>query len=62
MDRFTNQILAFIRQQDLLKPGDGVLVGFSGGADSMLVLQTLVKLQDKYDLKLKAIMMSPLRA
>ena len=41
MDRFTNQILAFIRQQDLLKPGDGVLVGFSGGADSSCLLRVL---------------------
>ncbi len=43
---FTNKIKAFCRQKELLSPGDTVLVGLSGGADSVclfLVLHNMAK-------------------
>ena len=49
------RIFNYIKMHKLLEQGDMVLIALSGGADSMLVLHTLVKLQDKYDLKLKAV-------
>ena len=45
-DGFYNKIKAFCRQKELFVPKDRVLLGLSGGADSVclfLVLETLAK-------------------
>jgi len=40
------KVLAYIRKQDLLKPGDRVGVAVSGGADSVALLRVLLELRD----------------
>ncbi|MDO4961249.1 MAG: tRNA lysidine(34) synthetase TilS [Eubacteriales bacterium] len=45
MDKFTNRVLKFIRDEELISPGDAVTVGFSGGADSMCLLKVLCSLK-----------------
>ncbi len=45
MDRFLNELLKNIRKYDMLKAGDEVVVGFSGGADSVCLLYCLNELR-----------------
>ncbi len=44
----------FIEKNNLIESGDTVIVGFSGGADSVFLLHTLHRLKDKLDIKLVA--------
>ena len=39
------QVLRYIRQRDLMKPGDRVLLAVSGGADSVALLRVLLELR-----------------
>ncbi|HYN15994.1 MAG TPA: tRNA lysidine(34) synthetase TilS [Terriglobales bacterium] len=41
------QVLAYIREHELLKPGDRVGVAVSGGADSVAMLRVLLELRDE---------------
>ncbi len=52
---FLSQIEKFISAQDMLQIGDGVVVGVSGGADSVCLLRVLVALREKYELKLASV-------
>lgn len=40
-NRLTHQVLAYMREQNMLQSGEGVLVAVSGGADSMCLLHLL---------------------
>lgn len=46
--------LKFIRENELLKNGDSVLVGFSGGPDSTFLLVLLLTIQKVFNLKIYA--------
>ena len=48
----TTQVREFVRRHDLLTEGDGVVVGVSGGPDSLCMLHHLVGLQTEYRLRL----------
>ena len=47
-----NRIQKFIKQQNMFNWGDRVVVGVSGGADSMCLLHVLLRIQDEYSLTL----------
>lgn len=49
-----NRIINTINKYNMLSAGDTVLVGVSGGADSMLLLDFFVKNMDKLNVKVKA--------
>lgn len=50
--RFYNKIKHFVRQNAMLVPGDGVVAGVSGGADSVCLLRILHALGPEYGLRL----------
>ena len=49
-----NKLLAFMRQQEMVKPGDRVICAVSGGADSMALLWVMHLLKDKLGIILEA--------
>ncbi|MCQ2507096.1 MAG: tRNA lysidine(34) synthetase TilS [Lachnospiraceae bacterium] len=49
------KIKQYINQNALLQKGDFVLVGFSGGADSVALLSILYELKEEYELTLHAL-------
>ncbi len=52
---FTEKILAAIQENRLVEPGDGVVVGVSGGPDSVCLLHVLHSLQELLKIKLYAV-------
>ncbi len=50
-----NKIIDFCNEKKLLDSGDGVLIGLSGGADSVCLLFMLSLMQKEFDLKLYAL-------
>ena len=49
-----NKLLAFVRQQAMVKPGDSVICAVSGGADSMALLWAMYQLKDQLGISLEA--------
>ena len=46
------QVATFCEQNKLLVPGDSVLIACSGGPDSLALVQVLLALRDRYQLRL----------
>ncbi|HIP88120.1 MAG TPA: tRNA lysidine(34) synthetase TilS, partial [Anaerolineales bacterium] len=46
------KVREFIHRHGLLSPGDAVVVGVSGGPDSLCLLHLLVRLREEYHLRL----------
>lgn len=49
------KVKAFIREQKLIEKGDRILLGLSGGADSVCLFYLLLGLRDEFDFKLRAV-------
>ena len=49
-----NKMLAFLKEQDMLSPGDTVICAVSGGADSVAMLFAFYLLKEKLDIRLEA--------
>ena len=48
-------ILSTIKKYDMIKKGESIAVGFSGGADSVCLLHFLSTIKDEYDILIKAV-------
>ena len=55
MNKFTKKILETIRKEGLIKEGDSVVAGFSGGADSLCLLLVLWELKPLLKCSIKAV-------
>ena len=54
MTAFSSGVLSAIREYDMIRPGDRVLVCLSGGADSVCLLSALSELRDELGIELFA--------
>lgn len=52
---FESRIRNYIAENDMLKKGDRVTVGVSGGADSVCLIFVLLRLRDEFDLSLSVV-------
>ncbi|SEF77949.1 tRNA(Ile)-lysidine synthase [Eubacterium ruminantium] len=52
---FTDKVREYIIEHSLLEENDGVVVGLSGGADSVSLLLSLIQLKDYFNLKIVAV-------
>lgn len=50
-----DRIISYIKKNNMIEKGDGIVVGLSGGADSVCLLRALCMLKDEYLLKLIAV-------
>lgn len=50
--KFTDQVLGTIREHDMVAPGHSVLIGVSGGPDSMALVQVLTGLKKDLDIRI----------
>ena len=50
-----NKILDFINEYEMIEKGDGIVVGLSGGPDSVCLLLLLKEIRDEYQLNIKAV-------
>lgn len=54
VDEFNGRVEAFCRENNLLGPGDRVLVALSGGPDSVALMDVMIRLEKRLNLKLYA--------
>ena len=47
-----NKVRSYVLQHNMLSLGDRIVVGVSGGADSICLFDVLIKLSKEYDLSL----------
>ena len=50
--KFAAQVLSTIRAHDMVAPGHSVLIGVSGGPDSMALVQVLTGLKKDLDIRI----------
>lgn len=50
-----DKVIETIEKYNMIQSGDGIVVGFSGGPDSVSLLHCLYLLREKYDIKLYAV-------
>ena len=50
-----NKLRAFVKEQDLIRPGDKIVCAVSGGADSVALLWALYLLKEEWQLELSAV-------
>lgn len=55
MKKLRERVEDFCREYQLLEPGDGVVAGLSGGADSVCLLKLLASLREAYGLSIAAV-------
>ena len=51
----TEKVIATIERFNMLKKGDSVVIGLSGGADSVTLAHILLRLKKRYSLALTAV-------
>ena len=52
MIEMESKVMSFLRLNNLIQPGESIVVGVSGGADSVCLLHILAKWQNEVDIKL----------
>ena len=53
--RTRREVLSYIRKKELLREGDTVIIGLSGGADSMCLFDILLSLREEIEINIKAV-------
>ncbi len=54
-DKFMEKVSSYMEEYRMLQPGDAVVVGVSGGADSVCLLFLLCKIREQLQLKLQVV-------